>query len=42
MILEILAIIFLIQCVSMLAQFIGRRRDVFHYVSKSNPHRNAF
>jgi hypothetical protein len=36
MILEILAIYVLIQCSSVFARLIGRRRDVFHYVTRSN------
>jgi len=37
MILEILAILFLMCCASVVARLIGRRRDVLFYVSKSNP-----
>ncbi len=36
MILEILAIYVLMQCTSVLARLIGRRRDVLHYVSRSD------
>jgi hypothetical protein len=36
MILEVLAIYVLIQCSSVFARLIGRRRDVFHYVTRSN------
>ena len=35
MILEILAIYFLVQCTTVIAHLIGRRRDVLHYVSRS-------
>jgi hypothetical protein len=38
MIFEILAVIFLIQCGNMIGRFIGRRRDVFYYLSKPNPY----
>jgi hypothetical protein len=38
MIIEIIAILFLIQCVNMLSRFLARRRDVFHYVSRLEPH----
>lgn len=37
MILEILAILFLMCCASVVARLIGRRRDVLFYLSKSNP-----
>ena len=37
MVLEILAIIFLVQSANMISRLIGRRRDVLYYVSKSNP-----
>jgi hypothetical protein len=37
MILETLAIYALLQCTTVVARLIGRRRDVFHYVSRSNP-----
>ena len=37
MILEILAIYVLIQCTTVFARLIGRRRDVLDYVSRSNP-----
>jgi hypothetical protein len=37
MIIEICAIVFLIQCTNVIARLIGRRRDVFYYVSKSHP-----
>ena len=35
MILEILTILFLIQITNTLSRLIGRRHDVFHYVSKA-------
>ena len=38
MIIDILAVILLIQCGNMIGRFIGRRRDVFHYLSKPTPH----
>jgi hypothetical protein len=34
MILEICAIVFLIECTNMLAWLIGRQRDVFYYVAE--------
>jgi hypothetical protein len=37
MILEVLTIYLLVQCASALSRLIGRRRDVFYYVSKPNP-----
>ena len=37
MILETLAIYALIQCTTVVARLIGRRRDVLDYVSRSNP-----
>jgi hypothetical protein len=40
MIVELLAVIFLIQFTSLLSRFVGRRRDVLYYLSKSNPERN--
>jgi hypothetical protein len=36
MIMEILAIYVLMQCASVVARLIGRRRDVLHYVSRYN------
>lgn len=38
MILEILAVILVVLCSNMLSRLICRRRDVFYYLSKSNPH----
>jgi hypothetical protein len=37
MIMEIISVLFLIQCANMLSRLIGRRRDVLHYVSKADP-----
>lgn len=37
MIIEIATAIFLILIVGMISRLIGRRRDVFHYVSKPDP-----
>lgn len=37
MIIEIIAILSLIQCVNMLSRLIERRRDVFYYVSRPEP-----
>jgi hypothetical protein len=37
MIIEISAALFLILFVSMISRLIERRRDVFHYVSRSDP-----
>jgi hypothetical protein len=39
MILEILGIIFLMQCANIFAQVMGRRNDVLHYVSRSDTER---
>jgi hypothetical protein len=39
MILEILGIIFLMQCANIFAQMMGRRNDVLHYVSRSDTER---
>jgi len=41
MVLEILAVIFLIQFGNIISRLIGRRRDVFYYLSKANPHNDA-
>jgi hypothetical protein len=37
MIIEITAILSLIQCVNVLSRLIERRRDVFYYVSRPEP-----
>jgi hypothetical protein len=37
MIVEILALYFLIQCTNMFARLIERRHDVLNYVPRSNP-----
>ena len=37
MVLEILVIVFLIQCANMISWLIGRRRDVLYHVSKLDP-----
>jgi hypothetical protein len=37
MIIEIIAILSLIQCVNVLSRLIERRRDVFYYVSRPEP-----
>jgi hypothetical protein len=37
MILEILAVVFLIQFTGLLARLVERRHDVIHYLAKSNP-----
>jgi hypothetical protein len=34
MTLEIIAVLFLVHCLSMLSRLLARRRDVFYYVSK--------
>jgi hypothetical protein len=36
MILEVVAVYVLMQCASVVARLIERRRDVLHYVSRSN------
>jgi hypothetical protein len=41
MIVEFLGGLFMIQLVSILSRLIRRRRDVFYYISMSDPHRNA-
>jgi hypothetical protein len=41
MIIEFLGGLFMIQLVSILSRLIRRRRDVFYYISMSDPHRNA-
>ena len=38
MILEIIAILFLIQITNLVSRLIGRRHDVLHFVSRSDPH----
>jgi hypothetical protein len=38
MVIEITAVIFLIQAISMISRLVGRRRDVLYYVS--NPDRS--
>lgn len=38
MILEILTIVFLIQCINLVWRLIERRNDVLYYVSKSDAH----
>jgi len=38
MILELIAVLFVIRCTSMLARLIERRRDVLYHVSRPDPH----